>query len=99
MVRELARIEIDPAQSEAFEAAVAKAAAHFRGAPGCRSFRLDRSVDRPGHYLLVVGWDSVEAHMVDFRASPAFQEWRALAGPFFRQAPDVDHVETAVDGF
>lgn len=99
MIRELARIEIDPADASAFEAAVAEAAQHFRAAAGCRSFRLDRSVDRPGHYLLVVGWDSVDAHMVDFRGSPGFQAWRALAGPFFKQPPEVDHVETTIEGF
>ncbi|OYW87140.1 MAG: antibiotic biosynthesis monooxygenase, partial [Sphingobium sp. 32-64-5] len=89
MIREIVRIEIDPAQSAAFEAAVAEASPHFKAAPGCRSFRLERSVDRPGHYLLVVGWDSVDAHMVDFRGSPNFQAWRAMAGPFFRQPPEV----------
>jgi len=99
MISEIARIGIDPLEASAFEAAVVQAARHFRSAPGCRSFRLERSVDRPGEYMLVVGWDSVEAHMVDFRQSPAFQQWRALAGPFFNRAPEVDHVETAVESF
>lgn len=99
MIKEIARIDIDPAQAAAFEAAVAQAAPHFRAAAGCRSFSLERAVDRPGLYLLVVGWDSVAAHMVDFRASDGFQAWRALAGPFFKATPDVFHVETAVDGF
>lgn len=99
MISEIAQIQIDPAEAEAFEGAVAKAEPHFRAAKGCRSFRLDRAVDRPGFYMLVVGWESVEAHMVDFRNSEGFQHWRALAGPFFRQPPDVFHVETALAGF
>jgi quinol monooxygenase YgiN len=99
MVREIATIEINPGDAAPFEAAVAKAAEHFRAAPGCRSFHLERSGDRPGAYLLVVGWDSVAAHMTDFRTSSGFEAWRALAGPFFKQPPAVDHVETAFDGF
>ncbi|MBA4089219.1 putative quinol monooxygenase [Sphingomonas sp. VDB2] len=99
MIREVARIEIDPADAERFEAAVALATPHFRAADGCRSFRLDRSVDRPGHYRLVVGWDTVAAHVDGFRNSPGYQAWRALVGPFFITPPDVDHVETAVNGF
>ncbi|QGP78075.1 antibiotic biosynthesis monooxygenase family protein [Sphingobium sp. CAP-1] len=99
MITEVARIEIDPANTAAFEQAVAEAAPHFRAAPGCRSFRLDRSVDSPGQYQLVVGWDSVDAHMVDFRASAGFAAWRALASPYFRTPPQVDHVEPAVEGF
>lgn len=99
MIKEIARIDIDPARAADFEAAVAQAVPHFRAAPGCHSVVLERAVDRPGHYLLVVGWDSVAAHMVDFRASDGFQAWRALAGPFFQSTPDVFHVETAIDGF
>ncbi len=99
MIKEIARIDIDPAQSAAFEAAVAQAEPYFRAADGCRSFALERAIDRPGHYLLVVGWTSVAAHMVDFRGSDGFQAWRALAGPFFKTAPDVFHIETAIDGF
>lgn len=99
MITEMARIEIDPADSAAFEAAVAEAMPYFRAAPGCRHFRLNRSVDRPGHYQLVVDWDSVDAHMVDFRATEGFAAWRALAGPFFRTPPQVDHVERAIEGF
>ncbi|MBZ9646650.1 antibiotic biosynthesis monooxygenase [Sphingobium sp. 3R8] len=99
MIREVARIEIDPADAERFETAVALATPHFRAADGCRSFRLDRSVDRPGHYRLVVGWDTVAAHVDGFRNSPGYQAWRALVGPFFVTPPDVDHVETAVNGF
>jgi quinol monooxygenase YgiN len=99
MIKEIARIDIDPAQAKDFEAAVAQAAPHFRAAAGCRNFALERAVDRPGHYLLVIGWESVAAHTVDFRASDGFQAWRTLAGPFFKTIPDVFHVETAIDGF
>lgn len=99
MIFELAALEVNPQDAAAFERAVEQAVPHFRSAPGCRSFRLDRSVDSLGRYTLLVGWDSVDAHMVDFRSSPAFQAWRLLAGPFFAQPPVVDHVETAIDGF
>jgi hypothetical protein len=35
--------------------------------------------------------------MVDFRNSPAFQEWRALVGGFFAGAPNVEHMETVFE--
>lgn len=93
MIEEIAQIEIDASQAQAFEAAVAQAEPHFRAAKGFRSFALYRSIELPGRYRLIVGWDSVEAHTVDFRASPAFQAWRALAGPFFLAPPHVEHVQ------
>lgn len=94
MVYEIATITIDPARAAAFEAAVAAARPYFEAARGFVSFAMQHSVEHPERYLLVVEWESVEAHMVDFRASPGFQEWRALAGPFFVSPPSVEHVET-----
>ncbi|MBC2667607.1 putative quinol monooxygenase [Novosphingobium piscinae] len=96
MIHEIAALTIDPAQAGAFEAAVAAARPHFEGDPGCLSFRLERVIEHPGEYRLVVGWTSVAAHMEDFRQSPAFQQWRALAGPFFTAPPSVIHVETVI---
>ena len=99
MITEVAKIEIYPEMAVEFEEAVAKAARFFRSAPGCRSFRLNRSVDTAGLYQLLVGWENVDAHMVDFRASAGFDGWRTLASAFFRTQPHVDHVELAVEGF
>jgi len=98
-VNEIAHIRIAPENSDGFEAAVAKAVPLFREARGCRAMRLDRSIEEPGAYMLVVTWDTVEDHMVHFRESPAFQEWRDLVGGFFAAPPQVGHVETVVTGF
>ena len=61
--------------------------------------KLQRGIEHPGRYRLVVGWDRVEDHMVTFRESPAFQQWRALVGPYFASPPSVEHIETVLDGF
>lgn len=92
MIHEIATITIDPARATEFEAAVAAARPHFETAAGFVSFALDRSIEHPERYRLVVGWTSVEAHMVDFRASNGFARWRELASPFFVGAPVVEHV-------
>jgi hypothetical protein len=39
----------------------------------------------------MIFWDALEDHMVGFRQSPAFAEWRAIVGPFFAEAPQVEH--------
>jgi quinol monooxygenase YgiN len=93
MITEIAQIRIDPARATDFEAAVANAAAVFKAADGCRGMRLERGIENPAKYRLVVRWDSVEHHMVSFRNSDGFQTWRALAGPFFIDPPEVDHSE------
>lgn len=96
MIHEIATLTIDPAQADAFENAVAAARPHFEAAEGFRSFRLQRSIENPGRYQLIVGWDSIEAHMIGFRNSDGFQTWRTLAGPFFVAPPEVEHFTQAL---
>lgn len=94
MITEIAKITIDPANAAAFEAAVAAAAPVLRAAEGCHSMRLERVTEDPAQYRLMVEWDSVEHHMVTFRASEGFKQWRALAGPYFAVTPVVEHTQT-----
>jgi len=96
MVTEIARITIDPTRAGEFEAAVAQAEPLFRAQPGCTGFALERVVETPEVYHLVVGWVSVEAHNDDFRSTEAFQQWRALAGPFFVAPAVVVHVQSVI---
>ena len=96
MIHEVASITVDPARAAEFEAAVARARPYFAAAKGFVSFSLKRVIENPACYQLVVGWESVEAHMVDFRASSGFQEWRALTGPFFVEPPSVVHLQTVI---
>ncbi|WP_454916142.1 antibiotic biosynthesis monooxygenase family protein [Xanthobacter sediminis] len=99
MVYEVATIEIKDGAAAAFEAAVKEAAPVFQRARGCRGLALQRSVETPSRYFLVVTWDSVEDHMVHFRESPDFQEWRRLAGPHMANAPQVEHTTVALTAF
>ncbi|MGO4855317.1 putative quinol monooxygenase [Phaeovulum sp. W22_SRMD_FR3] len=85
-----------PEKADAFEQAVNEARPLFLATPDCTSFRLDRVIEEPGTYLLVVGWTSVEAHMLTFRASEGFQRWRELAGPFLSEPPEVVHTAQTV---
>jgi quinol monooxygenase YgiN len=99
MILEIAQIEIKPGAETDFEAGVSAAEPLFRAARGCRSFSLHRSVEHPSRYRLIVGWDSVDDHMVGFRESPAFQQWRSLVADCFAGPAQVEHVEKVVDGF
>ncbi|MGE4483117.1 antibiotic biosynthesis monooxygenase family protein [Acidocella sp.] len=96
MVTEFAQIEIKPGMEEAFIAGVAKSRPLFLAAEGCFGMGLQRSVEEPTKFLLMVQWESVEAHMVTFRESPAFQEWRNNVGSCFVAPPAIWHGATVV---
>jgi heme-degrading monooxygenase HmoA len=99
VVLEIADIQITPGTASQFEAAVAAAAPLFKRARGCKSMALRRCVEQADRYQLHVEWQTLEDHMVHFRESDDFQEWRRLAGPFFAAPPAVTHWEVAVGGF
>ena len=99
MFQEIATIRIKAGADAAFLAAVEQATPLFEAAKGCRGMRLDRVVETPSLYRLIVLWDTIDDHMVGFRESEDFQKWRALASPFFAEPPSMDHGEVAVAGF
>ena len=94
MILEHADIRIDPQQAAAFEAAIERGARTvISKAKGFQGFKVNRSIESQGRYILTIYWDTLEDHTVGFRESSAFAEWRAIVGPFFAQPPVVEHME------
>jgi heme-degrading monooxygenase HmoA len=91
MVLEVALIDVVAGQEDAFAAAYREARSLLVDTPGFRSARMTRGIESPSRFVLLVEWDSVEAHEVNFRQQPRFAEWRALIGPFFAGPPTVEH--------
>ncbi len=73
MILEIAQITVKAGMENRFEAGVAEAKPLFQRAKGCLSMELVRSVEFPGRYRLLVGWETLENHTVDFRNSDDFQ--------------------------
>lgn len=96
MVLEHALIAVRPGTGAGFEDALRRARPVIAASPGFVSLTLERGVERPDRYLLLVQWERLEDHVDGFRGSEAFLRWRELIGPFFESPPDVEHYE-AVD--
>ena len=93
MILEAAPLQVKPGQFAAFEKAFGVAQAIISAMPGYRSHELQRCIERDGHYLLLVRWDSVADHEEGFRKSPQYQEWRKLLHHFYDPFPTVLHYE------
>lgn len=92
MILELADIRIAPGRGAEFDAAILKGVETvISKAKGFRGYRVHKGIESPERYVLMIFWDTVENHTVDFRNSSAFQEWRAIVGPFFAGTPVVEH--------
>ena len=96
MVLEIADFDVRPGTEEEFLAAFAGVRDVLASTPGCRSVRMTRGIESPARFVLLVEWDSVQAHEENFRGTDRFTTWRAAIGPFFTRPPHVEHV-TDVD--
>jgi heme-degrading monooxygenase HmoA len=91
MVLEVALFDVQPGQEEQFIAAYRTAREVLVTTPGCRSARMTRGIESPSRFVLLVEWDSVEAHEKNFRATERFATWRGHIGPYFAAPPTVEH--------
>ncbi len=90
MVLEVAQIDVTDGVQQQFAAAYEQARHLPAATPGCGAMRMTQGVETPTRFVLLIEWDSVEAHDA-FRTSERFGQWRALIGPFFAGPPHVEH--------
>jgi heme-degrading monooxygenase HmoA len=92
MILEIADIRIHPGQQSAFDAAIARGLAEVVSkSKGYISHIVNKGIETPERYVLMIQWETLENHTIDFRESPAFAEWRSFVGPFFAAPPSVEH--------
>lgn len=92
MILEIADIRIPPGQQAAFDEAIQRGIATVVSkAKGFRGFKVNKGLESPERYVLMIFWDTLEDHTVGFRQGPLFAPWRAIVGPFFAQPPQVEH--------
>lgn len=92
MILELADIRILPGKQAEFDAAIQRGLEQvISKSKGYCGHRVNKGIESPERYALMIFWETLENHTVDFRQSEAFQQWRAIVGPYFAAAPVVEH--------
>jgi heme-degrading monooxygenase HmoA len=94
MITEHAVLPVIPGQEAEFIETMDRAKAIIASSPGFVSLRVQRCIERPSFFLLLVEWESLEAHTEGFRNSDAYQEWRSMLHHFYDPFPVVEHFET-----
>ena len=94
MILEIADIRILPGKGKEFDAAIKRGVESVASkAKGFRGYKVNRGIESPDRYILMIYWDTLENHTVDFREGPLFPQWRAIVGPYFAVPPSVEHFE------
>ncbi len=91
MILERAEFPIKPGHEDDFVAMMAaEGLAILKAADGCHSSRLGRGVEQPGTFILLLEWESVDHHLA-LTKTPAFDRFKALAGPYFAGPSNMAH--------
>ena len=91
MILEVAMLDVIAGREAEFEAAFAEARPIIASMRGFVSLELQRCLEAPNRYVLLVRWERLEDHTVGFRQSPEYQRWRALLHHFYDPFPTVLH--------
>ena len=93
MILEVAILDVIPGQEVEFQAAFTRASSIISSMPGYVSHQVQRCLETRNRYILLVQWETLEAHTVGFRGSEKYQEWKTLLHHFYDPFPTVEHYE------
>ena len=93
MILEVAILDVIPGQDGEFQQAFVKAAPIISSMKGYVSHQLQRCVEKQNRFILLVNWETLEAHTIGFRGSDEYQKWKRLLHHFYDPFPTVEHYE------
>jgi heme-degrading monooxygenase HmoA len=98
MIIEIAILSVKAGEGPAFERDFTEASRYISQSEGYVSHQLQRCLETKNRYILLVNWSSVEAHMVVFRNSKVFLEWKRLLHHYYDQPAIVEHYSKVYEG-
>lgn len=91
MFVERAEIPVQNGMEEEFsEMMTNKGTSILAAAAGCSSAKVGRGVENPDKFILLLEWDTVEAHIA-FTKTAEFADFVTLAKPYFAGPSNVEH--------
>jgi heme-degrading monooxygenase HmoA len=96
MITEHALLDVVPGREGEFVASMERAKALIASSPGFVSLQVERCLEHPSRFLLLVEWERLEDHTEGFRGSATYEDWRAALHHFYDPFPVVEHYEAVV---
>lgn len=93
MILEAAILNVIPGKEARFEQDFAIAGQYIKAIKGYIKHSLNKCIEQPNKYILLVEWETLEDHTVGFRQSAEYQEWKKLLHHYYDPFPVVEHFE------
>jgi heme-degrading monooxygenase HmoA len=91
MILEVAILNVIPEKTVEFEASFEGAQEIISSMKGWKGHELQRCLEHPNRYILLVKWEKLEDHTTGFRESPEYLLWRNVLHPYYSPFPEVEH--------
>ncbi len=96
MVLEAVMLYVKNGLESNFESSFKQASSLISSTDGYLSHELHKCMEVDGKYLLLVRWKTLEAHTIEFRSSPQYQQWKRLLHCYYEPLPTVEHFEEVI---
>lgn len=97
MILEVAVLNVKQGQEERFEKDFIIAGQYISSIEGYIRHSLRKCMEQDNKYILLVDWDSLEAHTIGFRQSVEYIEWKNLLHDYYDPFPVVEHYELLIE--
>jgi heme-degrading monooxygenase HmoA len=91
MILEVAILDVIPEKTAEFEASFQKAQEIISSAKGWLGHQLQQCVEVPNRYILLVRWQTANDHVIGFRQSESYLEWKKMLHHYYSPFPVVEH--------
>lgn len=93
MILEVAILNVIPGKTKAFEKDFLVAQEIIKTIKGYIRHQLQKCLEVPNRYVLLVEWETLEDHTIGFRQSVGYLEWKKLLHHYYDPFPTVEHYE------
>jgi heme-degrading monooxygenase HmoA len=93
MITEAVILDVILGKEQEFESAFIEASGIIANMTDYSSHQLQHCLEKENRYLLLVRWETLEAHTIGFRGSEQYLEWKKRLHHFYDPFPTVEHYE------
>lgn len=97
MILEVAILNVKEGREKEFERDFLLAGQYISAIKGYIRHSLRKCLKQDNKYILLVDWESLEAHTVGFRKSVQYLEWKKLLHDYYDPFPVVEHYELLIE--
>ena len=97
MILEIATLYVNTSRQKKFEEDFKIARQYISSIKGFIGLTLQKSIEQNNKYILLVEWEKIEDHLVGFRKSEIYNNWKEMLHHYYDPFPVVEHYKMVLE--